>query len=86
MSILVLLGVSGVSIYGNVNELNPWSLPVEEVIEDEVSESESSISLPTPQIKIIEKTIETRVESGINEQDVNRLLDAVMTAHIKEYH
>ena len=87
MSIMVLLGVSGVSIYGNVNELNPWK-PVEELIEDEVSESAVPLPLPilVPQIKIIEKTIETRVESGITEQDVTNLLNTAMAVHIEEYH
>lgn len=51
ISILILLGVSGVSIYGNVNELNPWvrtaeALEVEEV--EKVVETQAPVDL-TPE-------------------------------------
>ena len=78
MSIMVLLGVSGVSIYGNVNELNPWK-PSLEIVEEEILTTHAKI-------KVIEKTIETRVESGITEQEVRGLINAIMGAHIEEYH
>lgn len=85
MSILVLLGVSGVSIYGNVNEINPWK-PTIKVVEEEVEILEKEILTPEPQIKIIEKTIETRVESGITKLQVDAAIEAFMTEHIREYH
>lgn len=77
MSILVLLGVSGVSIYGNVNEINPWRPKV-------VAEQEPPVT--GPQVTIIEKTIETRVESGITKKQVKAILDTTMVAHIEEFH
>ncbi len=76
MSILVLLGVSGVSIYGNVNEINPWRAAEQAVIEEIMS----------PEIKIIEKTIETRVVSGITKLQVDAAIDAYLASHIDEYH
>ena len=66
--VLFILGITGISLYGNVNEMNPWKTPVEELIEDEVIEPVSS----TPQIKIIE----TRVESGITKLQVDAAIEA----------
>jgi len=78
--IIFIMGIAGVSIYGNVNELNPWKVGAEEV-EEEVEE----IAVPGP-TTIIEKTIETRVESGITANDVRRSTEAAMAAHLKEFH
>jgi len=83
MSILVLLGISGVSIYGNVNELNPWKPTIN--TDSNLSETEKLID-PEPQIKIIEKTIETRVEAGITKLQVDAAIKAFMDSHIREYH
>lgn len=79
--VLLLLGISGISIYGNVHEINPWRA-VEEAVEEVVVE----VVAPVPQVKIIEKTIETRVEAGIDEQDVKALIETRWKAHIEEYH
>ena len=83
--VIFIMSISGVSIYGNVNELNPWK-PASEVVEEIPTLVSMPISVPKPQIKVIEKTIETRVESGITEQDVTNLLNAATAAHIEEYH
>ena len=69
--VVLLLGVSGVSIYGNVNELNPWKVAEKAVIEE----------VMPPEVKVIEKTIE-RIVSGISKQDI---IDA-MALHIEEFH
>jgi len=72
ISILVLLGVSGVSIYGNVNEFNPWS--TSEVITEEKPKEESK---EEPKLVIVPKP----------QSNANALLaDALMAEHIKEYH
>ena len=78
--VIFILSITGISIYGNVNEFNPWTTAVEELTEEKVPDSEPSLLLPTPipQIKIIE----TRVESGLTKQDVK----AAMAAHIEEFH
>jgi len=78
--VIFILSITGISIYGNVNEINPWKSSEETVIE-EIEEPDSM-----PQIKIIEKTIETRVESGVTDQQVKIIIDAVMESHIKEFH
>lgn len=79
--VLLLLGISGVSIYGNINEINPWKV-AEEAVVLEVVEA----VVPAVQTTIIEKTIETRVEAGIDEQDVKALIETRWEAHIQEYH
>ena len=76
MAILVLLGVSGVSIYGNVNEINPWN---PDVVEQEPPAAD-------PQVTVIEKTIETRVESGVTDKQVKAILNTAMVEHIEEFH
>ncbi len=81
--VLLLLGISGVSIYGNVNEINPWRA-VEDFLDKDIYEEE--VVVLAPQVTIIEKTIETRVEAGIDVQDVKALIKARWEAHIEEYH
>ena len=76
--VIFLLSIAGISIYGNVNELNPWK-PASEIVKDEV------LPISTP-IKVIEKTIETRVESGITKLQVDAAIEAFMAEHIREYH
>jgi spore cortex formation protein SpoVR/YcgB (stage V sporulation) len=73
MSILVLLGVSGVSIYGNVNEFNPWAR-AEAIVEEVI----------TPETPV--KIIETRVESGITKQEVQAMIDTAIAIQDEEWH
>ena len=73
--VFLLLGISGISIYGNVNEFNPWKVAEEAVIEE----------VMPPEVKVIEKTIEKTIErvvAGVTEQDIENRMDA----HIEEYH
>ena len=75
--VFILLGISGVSIYGNVNEFNPWRIE---------PEPKKEVSVTEPQITVIEKTIETRVESGITKKDITDFTAIIMKAHIEEFH
>jgi hypothetical protein len=77
LAILVLLGVSGVSIYGNVNEFNPWRAATS-VIEEEVKE------IITKEAPV--KIIETRVESGITKQEVQVMIDTAIALQDEEWH
>ena len=70
MSLLVLLGISGVSIYGNVNEMNPWATPVVDTTPPEVDTTPIEVT----------KIIETRVVTSTG------AIEAAMSAHIKEFH
>jgi len=83
--VIFIMSIAGVSIYGNVNEINPWK-PTIKVVEEEVEVIEKEvheITTPVPQVKIIEKTIETR--TGITKLQVDAAVDAFMTEHIREY-
>ena len=79
--ILFIMGIMGISLYGNINEINPWKAG-EEVVEEEVKE----ILTSEPQVKIIERIIETKVESGITKLQVDAAIEAYMDRHIREYH
>ena len=72
--VVLLLGISGVSLYGNVNEFNPWKAAEETV--------KSPAPVPAGPVKIIE----TRVEAGITRKEVQAMIDAAINAVNEEYH
>lgn len=83
--VVFILGIAGVSIYGNVKEINPWKV-VEEAVVEEIESLAPIPVAPSPQVKIIERTIETRVETGITKLQVDAAIEAFMESHIREYH
>jgi predicted RNA methylase len=79
--VLLLLGISGVSIYGNVKEINPWR-NAEVVIEEAIEE----IIIKEVPVKVVERIIETRVESGITKQEVQTMIDIAIATQDEEWH
>lgn len=79
--VIMLLGISGISLYGNVNEFNPWK-PAEEVelTPQEVAKEDAVKAVATEVIRV-EKIIE-RVVSGVTQEDIEKR----MAAHIEEFH
>lgn len=73
--VLLLLGISGVSLYGNVNNFNPWVLTPQEVAK------EDAVKAVSTEVIRVEKTIE-RIVSGVTAQDIEKRMEA----HIEEFH
>lgn len=69
--VLLLLGVSGFSIYGNVNEINPWKA-VEEFVDKDIYEE--------PVLVLKESPIP--VKPVVHDYNFEELMES----HIEEYH
>ena len=80
--VLLLLGISGVSIYGNVNEINPWRV-VEEFVDEDIYEV--PVKIVEAQI-VVEPDREFALKHYASKGEAFKMIEKAFELHRAEYH